>query len=109
MDNSGYYGYRQTFSSNVAAGYPMGINLGMGNLTTENTPLANPYLTWEKAYKLNVGVDLSLFDNRLKLTADYYNDKYFDLLQNRGKSIQLIGQYYPSENIGKVRRLNFPE
>lgn len=77
MDNSGYYGYRQTFSSNVAAGYPMGINLGMGNLTTENTPLANPYLTWEKAYKLNVGVDLSLFDNRLKLTADYYNDKYF--------------------------------
>ena len=24
--------------------------------------------------------------------------------QNRGKSIQLIGQYYPSENIGKVRR-----
>lgn len=45
MDNSGYYGYRQTFSSNVAAGYPMGINLGMGNLTTENTPLANPYLT----------------------------------------------------------------
>ena len=104
MDNSGYYGYRQTFSSNVAAGYPMGINLGMGNLTTENTPLANPYLTWEKAYKLNVGVDLSLFDNRLKLTADYYNDKYFDLLQNRGKSIQLIGQYYPSENIGKVRR-----
>lgn len=25
MDNSGYYGYRQTFSSNVAAGYPMGI------------------------------------------------------------------------------------
>lgn len=89
MDNSGYYGYRQTFSSNVAAGYPMGINLGMGNLTTENTPLANPYLTWEKAYKLNVGVDLSLFDNRLKLTADYYNDKYFDLLQNRGKSIQL--------------------
>ena len=59
MDNSGYYGYRQTFSSNVAAGYPMGINLGMGNLTTENTPLANPYLTWEKAYKLNVGVELS--------------------------------------------------
>lgn len=104
MDNSGYYGYQQTFSSNVAAGYPMGTNLGAGNLTMENAPLANPYLTWEKAYKLNVGVDLSLFDNRLKLTADYYNDKYFDLLQSRGKSIQLIGQYYPAENIGKVRR-----
>ena len=60
--------------------------------------------TWEKAYKLNVGVDLAMFNNRLKFTADYYNDKYFDLLQNRGKSIELIGQYYPMENIGKVRR-----
>lgn len=105
MDNSGYYTYQQTFSHVGSAGYPLGTEMaGMGNITMENTPLANPYLTWEKAYKLNVGVDVSMFNNRLKLTADYYNDKYFDLLQNRGKSIELIGQNYPVENIGKVRR-----
>lgn len=57
-----------------------------------------------KAYKWNLGIDLAMFNNRLKFTADYYNDKYFDLLQNRGKSIELIGQSYPMENIGKVRR-----
>lgn len=105
IDNSGYYMYRQTFSHIVTAGYPLGTEMSaMGNVTMENTPLANPFLTWEKAYKLNVGVDLAMFNNRLKFTADYYNDKYFDLLQNRGKSIELIGQYYPMENIGKVRR-----
>lgn len=53
---------------------------------------------------MNLGIDLALFNNRLKLTADYYNDKYFDLLQSRGKSIEIIGQNYPTENIGKVRR-----
>ena len=105
IDNSGYYMYRQTFSHIGTAGYPLGTEMSaMGNVTMENTPLANPFLTWEKAYKLNVGVDLAMFNNRLKFTADYYNDKYFDLLQNRGKSIELIGQYYPIENIGKVRR-----
>lgn len=104
IDNSGYYMYRQTFSHIGTAGYPLGTEMSaMGNVTMENTPLANPFLTWEKAYKLNVGVDLAMFNNRLKFTADYYNDKYFDLLQNRGKSIELIGQYYPMENIGKVR------
>lgn len=105
IDNSGYYMYRQTFSHIGTAGYPLGTEMSaMGNVIMENTPLANPFLTWEKAYKLNVGVDLAMFNNRLKFTADYYNDKYFDLLQNRGKSIELIGQYYPMENIGKVRR-----
>ena len=104
LDNTGYHTYQQTFSSNVATGYPLGTNLGAGNITTENSPLANPFLTWEKAYKLNLGIDLALFNNRLKLTADYYNDKYFDLLQSRGKSIEIIGQNYPTENIGKVRR-----
>ena len=105
IDNSGYYMYRQTFSHIGTAGYPLGTEMSaMGNVTMENTPLANPFLTWEKAYKLNVGVDLAMFNNRLKFTADYYNDKYFDLLHNRGKSIELIGQYYPMENIGKVRR-----
>lgn len=104
IDNTGYYAYRQSFSSNVAGGYLMGTNMGIGYFTSENSPLANPNLTWEKAYKWNLGVDLGLFNNKLQITADYYNDKYFDLLQSRGKSIELIGQDYPMENIGKIRQ-----
>lgn len=105
MDNSGYYMYQQTYEHIGNQSYPVGTQMtSLGNVTTENSPLANPYITWEKAYKLNVGVDLALLNNRLTLVADYYNDKYFDLLQSRGKSIELIGQYYPAENIGKVRR-----
>jgi TonB-linked SusC/RagA family outer membrane protein len=63
--------------------------------------LANPNATWEKANKLNVGLDVSLFDNRLSLTSEYFKDTYFDLMQVRGTSTQLIGQAYPAENVGK--------
>lgn len=104
IDNSGYYRYRQTFSQNATTSYPQGSSQSNGIFTTENTPLYNPYLTWEKAHKLNVGVDFALLKHRLSGTIDYYNDKYTDLLQTRGKSIGLLGIEYPTENIGKSRR-----
>lgn len=102
MDNAGYYTYSQTYSSG-GDGYQLGTNFGSGPGYYEKDPLANPFLTWEKAEKFNIGVDLALFNNKLRITGDYYNDKYSDLLQKRGKSIELIGQDYPNENIGKTR------
>lgn len=103
MDNSGYYAYRQTFGENQFSGYPHGTSQDYGSSFIENSPLANLNLTWEKAHKLNIGADINLFNNRLQITADYYNDKYFDMLQSRGKSIELMGIAYPAENIGKRR------
>ena len=70
---------------------------------SEISPLANTLLTWEKGRKVNVGLDLTLLKNRLTLSADYYNDYYYDILQSRGKSIELLGIAYPAENIGKTR------
>ena len=102
MDNSGYYSYLQLYSSSGDS-YPFGTGLTGGGQYSENSPLANPNITWEKAHKVNIGLDLAMFNNRLKLTADYFNDKYYDLLQARGKSIELIGQTYPNENIGETR------
>ena len=102
MDNAGYYSFLQLYSANGDS-YPLGTGFTNGSPYSENSPLANPNITWEKAHKVNVGVDLAMFNNRLKLTADYFNDKYYDLLQARGKSIELIGQSYPNENIGKTR------
>lgn len=42
--------------------------------------LGNPNLHWERQKQLNLGVDLGLFDNRLTLTADYFNINNDDLL-----------------------------
>jgi TonB-linked SusC/RagA family outer membrane protein len=40
----------------------------------------NPDIKWEEQENLNVGIDLSLFDNRLSLTADAYRKQTKDLL-----------------------------
>ncbi len=104
IDNTGYYTWRQSYSSTALGGYTQGTLRTMGMGVYENSPLANLNLTWEKANKLNIGTDIALFKNTLLLTADYYYDKYFDKLQARGKSIELIGLSYPAENIGKDLR-----
>lgn len=104
ISNSGYYIWRQTYSDD-AGYYVQGTSMSAPSYRyVYENGLANPYITWEKAHKINVGFDASLFTNRLLMSFDYYNDKYYDLLQSRGKSIEMLGTSYPTENIGKVRR-----
>ncbi|MDR1121925.1 MAG: TonB-dependent receptor [Dysgonamonadaceae bacterium] len=82
--------------------YQQGTSRTNGSVVYEINPLSNPNISWEKANKLNIGTDIALFNNRLSLTADFYRDYYYDLLQSRGKSIELIGMSYPTENIGEA-------
>jgi TonB-linked SusC/RagA family outer membrane protein len=42
--------------------------------------LENTDLTWEKLYTANIGIDASLFDNRMNLSVDAYNRRSFDLI-----------------------------
>lgn len=35
--------------------------------------LGNPFLTWEQSTSVDVGVDVALFNNRVFITADYYD------------------------------------
>ncbi len=65
------------------------------------TTIANENLKWETTKQQNIGIDLSLFNNRLSFTADYYKavtaDLLFDVLlpQYSGYSTQI-------KNIGKI-------
>lgn len=42
--------------------------------------LTDAYLTWEKTASFNVGLDFSLFNNRLEGSVDYYKKRSIDLL-----------------------------
>jgi TonB-linked SusC/RagA family outer membrane protein len=44
------------------------------------TGIPNPDLRWEKSTQTDIGVDLSLFENRLNLVVDWYNKRTDDLL-----------------------------
>ncbi|MFV0420193.1 MAG: SusC/RagA family TonB-linked outer membrane protein [Dysgonomonas sp.] len=107
--SAGYFTWRQQYSNDINNGvwYDHGSGYGgwlagsANGIGEVDNALANPNVSWERAHKLNLGVDAAFFDNHLNITADVYRDTYYDLLMQRGKTIELIGLNYPAENIGK--------
>lgn len=113
--NVGYYVYDQYYTyGGTSAAYYFGATPAVARYYREQT-MANPNATWEKADKLNIGLDASLFANRFKLTFEYFNDTYFDLMQQRDLDVtisgatpsQIAGQSFPNENIGRSRYTGF--
>jgi TonB-linked SusC/RagA family outer membrane protein len=98
--NVGYYEYNQYYVQ--GADYGFGASVG-GTFTLRQADLANPVITFEKADKLSAGVEASFLDNRLSLTVDYFNDKYYDLVQARLDGSAILGAGYARENIGSNR------
>lgn len=99
-DNPGYFSYIQRYFDSNSAFF--GTGAGSNTSITEQ-PLANANITWEKANKLNVGLQGSLFNQKLGFTFEYYHMKYYDLLTQRGRNTALLGNIFPNENIGQVQ------
>ncbi len=98
-----YYSYLQTYGTNAAAQgrfFQVGTNYTTNYYYFDNT-LANPFISWESADKIDIGTDIELFKKHIMITADYYHDKYFNQLGNRGNTIALLGIPYTLENIRK--------
>ncbi|WP_072994284.1 SusC/RagA family TonB-linked outer membrane protein [Pseudozobellia thermophila] len=68
----------------------------------ELTSLANPNLRWEKTAGLNVGVDFSLFANRLNGSVDAYKNITDDLLFSV-RIPYLTGFSNIQTNVGKIQ------
>jgi len=64
--------------------------------------LGNPNLGWEKMRELNIGLDFAILNNRLSLSADFYNRNTQDLLLNV-EIPQSSGFGTVTENRGDVR------
>jgi TonB-linked SusC/RagA family outer membrane protein len=67
---------------------------------------ANSALAWEKSNQVDIGMDLSLFNNRVVVTAEYYNKLTNDMLLPI--SIPAVSGFTSSlANIGKVQNKGF--
>ncbi len=75
-DRIGNYIFAQTYNP--------GIDYVLGNDATvvgvAITSLANPSIQWEQTEQYDIGLDLSLFDNRVDIVADYFNRNSTDIL-----------------------------
>ncbi|MAZ27755.1 MAG: SusC/RagA family TonB-linked outer membrane protein [Cytophagaceae bacterium] len=65
------------------------------------TSLSNPNLGWETTKQFDVGLDLSLFDNRVSFVYDYYSKNTTNLLYNV-QVPQESGFTNFSDNIGEI-------
>lgn len=107
-DNGSRFLYQSQWSTgwkNYAFGHTgNGLNLwGAGVFST-----GNESVTWEKAKKLNVGLDLDLWKNALHLVVDVFHEKRNDILCTPGTIPSTVGvTSLPSINAGIVTNKGF--
>ncbi|WP_312394047.1 TonB-dependent receptor plug domain-containing protein, partial [Chryseobacterium sp.] len=63
----------------VATDYPSNNTVGNLALVTSSV-LGNRIVQWEEMRSTNIGVDLALFNNRIKLTSEWYNNNVSSML-----------------------------
>lgn len=86
-------------------GYIFGLTNTAYQLAARETRLGNPNVTWETALKQNYGLDAYFFNDRLKLTVDYFRENRQDILIQRSTIPSLISLgsgLMPAVNMGKV-------
>ena len=97
---SGYYGNQGQYTLQ-----PQGLQYA-GYQILQATKPNNPNLKWENTRTIDLGLDVSLFDNRVNITADYYHKKITNLLYAsavpwyQGYSLQ-------QQNIGDMENKGF--
>lgn len=65
--------------------------------------IGNEYLTWEKAKKLNVGLDAHFIKDKIALTVEWFLENRDNILTNRGTIPSIIGANMPAYNLGRMR------
>ena len=82
------YLYRQVYKTGDSYTFGEGNNFGVSGI--KEGDLGNLNVTWEKARKFNVGVDMNLFD-KFSLTFDWFIDKRYDQLVTRNDIPDILG------------------
>lgn len=94
--------------------YTLGDNSGYDWAETGNSKhyggktyaqVASPFVTWEVATKADVGVDLSILQDRFQLTVDYFDEKREGIYMERRFLPGIVGIEggNPRANVGAVR------
>ena len=86
------------------------VNYSYGGVTSyQGYTIGNPTaadLKWETTKQLDVGIDFGFFDNRLSITADYYNKDTEDLLLSTPID-RYLGGGVMWQNVGAVNNRGF--
>lgn len=105
------FAYLQFYSG--GSGYNFGVDqFGNGYSGLAEGNFANPNLTWEKARKLNIGLDATMFKNRLSFAIDAFFEHRYDIITslsggNKVGFPDIVGKDAPFINSGIVDNRGF--
>ena len=102
INNVGNYDYFQNYKN----GTDYVFDGNVVSSVTESRP-ANKKLTWERVSIADVGLDFSLFNSRLDVTADYYDKRTSKILLVYNVPLEKGISSKPSQNIAKVSNKGF--
>ena len=80
-----------------------GINNSTPSPAAYESSKNNQDVTWEKALKMNFGVDANFFNDRLRTTFDYYHEDRTDIMLSDGTAPSVLGFALPIANLGSMR------
>ena len=71
--------------------------------------IGNPNVTWERAKKKDIGIDLILLKDKLKISADIFSEIRDNILTTRSTIPWIVGggTNLPAVNIGKMRNRGY--
>lgn len=103
----GSVGFSGNNSSSSYYGSQGQYTINSNNLSYAGTPILvmqqpdNPNLKWEKTRSIDIGLDATLWDNRITITLDYYERRIKDMIMT--SAIPLYqGWTVQSQNIGDM-------
>ena len=104
-DRTGGSRFAYLSKTGSATGFGMGISMSPTNGYTEGTIGAGEDITWERARKINLGVDFGMYDDKLTIGFDAFHEKRDGLLIQRTYSVPraagFIYSQLPYVNLGK--------
>lgn len=98
-NNVGNFSAYATYVSPLNSGYSFGNVMSNGAYSSN---FGNPGLKWEKTEQIDLGLDVSMFNERISVEADIYRKNTSDLLLDASMPSS-TGYLRQVNNIGKVR------
>lgn len=101
--------YRPTSYSTAANIYYFG-NVGStyaGITGIREGATGNPDVTWERAVKQNVGVELWLLKDKIKFIADVFTEQRSDIFSTPQTISAIAGLSQPASNLGKMENKGY--
>lgn len=104
VTNGNRYLFRQEYLNGVD--YSFGeSHTGSGSVFEGE--LGNLDVSWEKAKKADIGLDVNLFKDKLSFTIDYFHDIRYDQLVRKGSVSNMLGIGFSPTNVAKTSNTGF--